>query len=99
MGQLTAHAHEGLTILSVIPEWITTGEISQLIGETQGWLVECERRGLVQVGDGFVKFQHELIRRAVEQTLTPSERVALNAKVLQSLPGDTDPARMVHHCG
>ena len=97
VGKLTAHAHEGLTILSVIPERITTEEISQLIGGTQGWLVECERRGLVEVGDGFVRFQHELIRRAVEQTLTPSEKVALNAMVLQSLPRDTDPARMVHH--
>jgi DNA-binding CsgD family transcriptional regulator/tetratricopeptide (TPR) repeat protein len=52
---------------------------------------------LLEVGGEFVAFRHELIRRAVEASLTRSERVATNRGVLELLPPDTDPARLVHH--
>ncbi len=97
VAKLTTEAHEALRILSVIPERVPTAEISELVGETAGWLAECEQRGLLEVDGGFTAFRHGLIRRAVQGSLTGSERVAINTVVLQSLPEDTDPARMVHH--
>jgi len=97
VGKLSSGAQEMLRILSVIPERIPRGEVSQLARGAEAWLPECERRGLLDVGDEVVTFRHELIRRAVEESLTKSERVATNRIVLEALPADTDPARLVHH--
>ncbi len=95
--KLSPEAYETLRILSVIPDEIPREEVSHLTGVTEGGLVECERRGLLEVGDEFVVFRHELIRRAVEATLTETEREALNRTMLDVLAADTDPARLVHH--
>jgi len=95
--KLSADAHEMLRILSVIPEPIPTETVSRLTGFEESRLVECERRGLLLVRGEFVAFRHELIRRAVEASLTISEGVAFNRKVLEQLPPETDPARLIHH--
>ncbi len=95
--KLSADAHEMLRTLSVIPEPIPTETVARLTGLVESRLVECERRGLLFVSDEFVAFRHELIRRAVEASLTISEGVALNRKVLEQLPPETDPALLIHH--
>jgi DNA-binding CsgD family transcriptional regulator/tetratricopeptide (TPR) repeat protein len=60
---------------------------------------ECLARGvLTAVPDGLA-YRHELLRRAVEEELSPVRRAALHARVLAALtdrPG-VDPARLVHH--
>jgi DNA-binding SARP family transcriptional activator len=62
-------------------------------------MVEAEHSGeLVGDADG-VSFRHELARRAVESSLTPTERVAAHRDVLDVLwavPG-VSKARLVHH--
>jgi len=97
VGKLSSEARELLRVLSVIPERVSRGEVSQLTGGADAELGECERRGLLEFGDEFLAFRHELIRRAVEASLTTSERMALNRTVLEVLPPGTDAARLVHH--
>jgi len=97
VGKLSPEAQELLRILSVIPERISREEVSQLTRGADVGLGETERRGLLEVGEEFVAFRHDLIRRAVEASLTTGEMVALNRTVLEALPSDTDPARLVHH--
>jgi DNA-binding CsgD family transcriptional regulator/tetratricopeptide (TPR) repeat protein len=61
---------------------------------------ECLARGiLVATPDGGLAFRHELLRRAVEESLSPVRRAALHAGVLATLAArpDVDPARLVHH--
>ena len=53
---------------------------------------------LVPSGDG-VAFRHELLRTAVERSMSPTRRAAMNARVLaglEAVPG-TDPGVLVHH--
>ncbi|MEE9179005.1 MAG: AAA family ATPase [Acidimicrobiia bacterium] len=95
--KLSSEAHEMLKTLSVIPERISRLEVMRLTVGDEGLLAECERRGLLDVGAEFVAFRHELIRRAVEASLTISESVATNRRVLEVLPPETDPARLFHH--
>ena len=95
--KLSPQAHQMLKTLSVVPERVSRAEVVLLTGGDESRLVECERRGLLVVGAEFVSFRHELIRRAVEASLTISERVATNRKVLEVLPPETDLARLVHH--
>ena len=95
--KLSPEAHEMLQTLSVIPERIPRLEVLRLTGRAENQLAECEGRGLLEVGDDFVVFRHELIRQAVEASLTRTERVNANRAVLEILPPETDLARLVHH--
>jgi DNA-binding CsgD family transcriptional regulator len=60
---------------------------------------ECLSRGVLTHVDGDLTYRHELLRRAVEESLSPVRRAALHRRVLAALrdrPG-VDPARLVHH--
>jgi DNA-binding CsgD family transcriptional regulator len=60
---------------------------------------ECVDAGvLVRQGDG-VAYRHELLRTAVERTLSPARRAALHARILSALSEreGIDPGRLVHH--
>jgi len=97
-GKLSRKALEALKTLSVIPQRVSMLEVRRLIGPGK-WLGECEQRGLLRVDDEVVVFSHELIRRAVERSLTTIERMAANRSIFEALPPETDPARLVHHAG
>jgi DNA-binding CsgD family transcriptional regulator len=97
VGRLQPEGRQLLKLLSVIPERISRNDLSQLVDGANVGLEQIERRDLLEIGDELVGFRHDLIRRAVESSLTASERVALNRLVLEGLPYGTDPARLVHH--
>jgi DNA-binding CsgD family transcriptional regulator/tetratricopeptide (TPR) repeat protein len=61
-------------------------------------LDECLQRGLIEFNEHTVWYRHELVRGAMEGSLTPARRRELNAFVLDvlSLRG-ADTARIVHH--
>ncbi|WP_037943941.1 helix-turn-helix transcriptional regulator, partial [Streptomyces sp. NRRL WC-3774] len=62
-------------------------------------LAAAEQRGLLTVTPERVAFRHELIRRAVADSLPAARRIGLNRAVLTALvarPG-SDAARIVHH--
>lgn len=86
-----------LMTLSVIPERIERREALRLTGGSETQVAELERLGLLEVEGETVAFLHELIRRAIEASMTESDRITANREVLELLPSDVDPARLVHH--
>ena len=97
VGRLSIMARQMLRHMSAIPERSTTGELEALIGSAESQLAECERLGLLDVDGHTVAFRHDLIRRAIEASLTASEAMEIHRTLLDVLPADTDPARLVHH--
>ncbi|GIH20530.1 helix-turn-helix transcriptional regulator [Rugosimonospora africana] len=88
-------ARELARLVSVIP---TRAEPAVLIGR-EAAVEGCIAAGvLVPAGDG-VAYRHELLRRAVEESLSPVSRAALHREALGLLAGvdGIDPARLVHH--
>ncbi|MGR6920358.1 LuxR C-terminal-related transcriptional regulator [[Actinomadura] parvosata] len=88
-------ARELARLVSVLP---TRADAAVVAGAAD--LVEtCVDAGvLVPSGDG-VAFRHELLRGAVEESLSPARRAAAHRRVLGVLartPG-VDPGRLVHH--
>jgi DNA-binding SARP family transcriptional activator/DNA-binding CsgD family transcriptional regulator/tetratricopeptide (TPR) repeat protein len=57
----------------------------------------CLSRGVLVVSGDRVAYRHELLRRAVEESLSPVRRAELHAAVLAALDGTADPARLMHH--
>jgi DNA-binding CsgD family transcriptional regulator/tetratricopeptide (TPR) repeat protein len=80
-------------------------------GRTESWLLEhgaksdeaaiegCLSIGLLRHDDGSIGFRHELVRRALEDTLAPRRRQQLHARVLETLETrpDIPAARLAHH--
>lgn len=86
-----------LNILSVIPDRIERSEAIRLTQGSEPHVAEFERLGILQPKGETIAFRHELIRRAIEISMTDGDRISANRVVLELLPTDIDPARLVHH--
>jgi len=96
--RMSPSAREMLNLLSVIPKSVSKEELQRLVREdVDQSIAECEQRGLLDVDNESIGFRHELLRQAVETSLTANERIALNQTVLDALPQDVDPAHLAHH--
>ena len=96
VGKLSIASQEMLKLFSVIPEAIDTPVALSIVGVDEDRLDECEQRGLLECGPEIVEFRHDLIRRAVESSMTTAERMAKNRMALEVLPKDTHPCLLVH---
>jgi DNA-binding CsgD family transcriptional regulator/tetratricopeptide (TPR) repeat protein len=83
--------------LAVVPAEVPSALLAVLV-EDPAVLEPAERRGIVLSSYGGVRFRHELARRAVEEALPGSRRIALHRRVLAALAdAGADPSRLVHH--
>ncbi len=84
--------------------------VSVVPGQTERWLLEefsdygpealdeCRQRGLIEFDSVAAWYRHELVRGAMEQSLTPSRRRELNEFAIEVLVSrNADIARIVHH--
>ncbi|WP_030661169.1 ATP-binding protein [Streptomyces cellulosae] len=96
---LDAAALAALERLAIVPSAVERPLVDALLTEGVAVLAPAEQRGLLTVTPERVAFRHELIRRAVADSLPAARRIELNRTVLAALvtrPG-TDAARLLHH--
>ncbi|MCM4080427.1 ATP-binding protein [Paractinoplanes hotanensis] len=95
LATLTPPAREVAHLVSVVPSRAGL----ELLGNRLAEVDECLDRGVLTARGNGVAFRHELLRRAVEESLSPVRRQALHAEILSVLEaaGSVDPARLVHH--
>lgn len=89
---------EALCRLAVVPARIERWLAGELVDGGQQTWSPAEHAGLLDGNATHVWFRHELVRRAVEQTMTASERVGAHgavARLLHERGGEA--ARVVHH--
>ncbi|WLW57100.1 helix-turn-helix transcriptional regulator [Streptomyces sp. YU58] len=90
---------DALEQLAVVPSAVERPLVDALLTDGVAVLAAAEQRGLLAVDPERVAFRHELIRRAVADSLPAARRIDLDRKVLAALvarPG-ADTARIVHH--
>lgn len=95
LATLTPSAREVAHLISVVPSRAGL----ELLGDRLTEVDECLARGVLTASGRGVAFRHELLRRAVEESLSPVRRQALHAEILaahENHPG-ADPAWLVHH--
>src|SRR5215218_6479994 len=88
-----------LELLSVVPGRAERWLAERLGGDASAALDEAERRGVLEADPAAVWFRHELARRAIEQELSATTRVACHRRVLAALaeqPG-VELSRLAHH--
>jgi DNA-binding CsgD family transcriptional regulator len=85
--------------LAVVPSTVDRWLVDRLVPGGVAVLAAAEQYGLVAVTPARVAFRHELIRRALADSLSAAHRIALNQRVLAALL-DREPldlAAIVHH--
>jgi tetratricopeptide (TPR) repeat protein len=82
----------------VVPNRVATSLLDAVRPEWAAAAEEPERRALLEVHPRFLRFRHELARKAVRSGLPIAARRRLHAEVLAALlAAEADPADLVHH--
>ncbi len=99
--RLGAAAQAVVRLASTVPTRIEATLVDALLAPSAAVLDECLNCGLLNAADGSYFFRHELVRVAIEASLSPPTARALHADVLRALerPGQAAAslARRVHH--
>jgi DNA-binding CsgD family transcriptional regulator/tetratricopeptide (TPR) repeat protein len=99
--RLTYAAREVLEAVAVVPPHAELWLLDALVPASIDRLEECLVSGMLRAERGRVSFRHELARLAIEESLPPSDRVALHRRTLEALQepphGPPDLARLAHH--
>ncbi|WP_433790273.1 ATP-binding protein [Actinoplanes sp. CA-252034] len=92
---LPAPARELARLVAVIPTRAETAVLGGFGAEVQ----QCLDSGVLTRSGNGVAYRHELLRRVVEESLSPVARVALHRRALDLLErvDGIDPARLAHH--
>lgn len=95
---LSPQARDVLSVISVVPGRAERALVGMCLGADPPGLDECEADGLLEIDSTAVRFRHELVRRAVEATLSSPDRRRINQLVLDALTRmSAEPHRLVHH--
>lgn len=94
-------AREAAHLVSIVPG----STRSAWVGGMADAVDECLAGGVLVNAGGAIAFRHELLRRAVEESLSPVRRAELHATMLSTLEGSgegspgngDDIARLAHH--
>ena len=99
--RLGAAAQAVVRLAATVPTRIEAALVDALLAPSAAVLDECLDCGLLNAADGGYAFRHELVRVAIETSLSPPTARALHADVLRALqqPGHAGVslARRVHH--
>ncbi|MFF1680575.1 AAA family ATPase [Streptomyces sp. NPDC058256] len=90
---------DALEQLAVVPSAVERPLFKALLTDNVAELAAAEQRGLMVVTPERAGFRHELIRRAIADSLPAARRIELNRSVLAALVAapDSDSSRIVHH--
>jgi DNA-binding CsgD family transcriptional regulator len=93
--RLSPPARDVARLVSVIP----TRTDATILVDVEEAVDECLSAGMLVARGDAVAYRHELLRRAVEGSLSPARRAAQHRHALSLLAGvdGIDPARLVHH--
>ena len=99
--RLSEGALDLLDAVAVVPGSIEIWLLEELAGDDFAHLAECLASGMLIPSGAGLGFRHELARLAIEQSLTPDRRIALNERVLRALAArpeaKQDVSALAHH--
>ena len=101
VARLSASAMSVVEAASIAPPSLDAELTLAVCGEAADSVDECLASGVLQQVTGGIAFRHELARVTIEESLSPTRRLALHRAVLLALTDSTrgaaDLARLAHH--
>jgi DNA-binding CsgD family transcriptional regulator/tetratricopeptide (TPR) repeat protein len=96
-GRLSSEARRVVEAGAVIGQRFAPSVLQAVMPDSGSAVEEALARG-VMVGEGtMLGFRHELIREAIEDSISPFRRAELHARVVAALAGAGVNARLAHH--
>lgn len=99
-GRLSAAARGVVEAAAVIGQRFDHALLEAVVPGCADAIEEALRRGVLVAEDGRLGFRHELIREAIEASVSPPRRARLHERVVAALAGEargSDHARLAHH--
>jgi DNA-binding CsgD family transcriptional regulator/tetratricopeptide (TPR) repeat protein len=99
-GRLSLAARRVVDAAAVVGQRFEAGLLRSLVGDCADAVDEALARGVLVADGTALGFRHELIREALEESISPTRRAELHAQVwtaLSALPHRADNARLAHH--
>lgn len=99
VGRLGRDARRIVDAAAVIGQHFDPSLLEALVGSSEAAVEESLSRGVLVADGPVLGFRHELIREAIEESISPPRRAELHARVASVLaeqPG-ADNARLAHH--
>jgi DNA-binding CsgD family transcriptional regulator/tetratricopeptide (TPR) repeat protein len=99
LARLTADGKAAVHAAAVIGARVEPALLAAVVPGQEQLLDECLQSGILIPDGAALQFRHELVRMAVDASLSPHRKVELHAKLLAALEaaGDADPAVLAHH--
>lgn len=95
--RLSDRGRLALQVLSVVPAGAAPALARALFADDPTALDEAEQSGLLEAGADRIRFRHELGRRTIEESLSFSQRLECNQRVLDALIATgADATTLVH---
>jgi len=97
--RLSQSARDIAEMVAVVPGRTEAWLLEQALHLNEQDIEECGGIGLVRSGDGSLSYRHELVRRAIELSLSQIRLKSLHARVLAVLASrpSVGAARLAHH--
>ena len=98
--RLSASGRAVVDAAAVLGHRFAPGLLERVAPDSRDAVDEALARGVIVSDGGLLGFRHELIREAVEKSMSPLGRAELHARAFEALAarrGTTDHARLAHH--
>ncbi|MGA3155936.1 MAG: AAA family ATPase [Steroidobacteraceae bacterium] len=98
-GRLSPSARDIAEMVCVVPGRAETWLVEQALHLNEQDIEDCAAIGMARSEDATLAYRHELVRRAIEQSLSPLRLCNLHSRVLAALATrpDIPAARLAHH--
>ena len=101
VARLSPEARRVAELVAAVPGHTEPWMIQAVLQASDAAVEECALSGMMRNADDSLAFRHELSRRAVESSLTPSQARSLHQQILQALRSkdrrEASESRLVHH--
>lgn len=101
VARLSPEARRVAELTSAVPGHAEAWLIRAVLNASDAAIEECSQSGMARNPDESLSFRHELSRRAVEDSMTPTQARSIHAQILQALTAhersDVAESRLVHH--
>ena len=101
VARLSPEARRVAELVAAVPGHTRLWLIEAMLQASDAAIEECRFGGLMRNADQSLAFRHELARRAVEDSLTPTQARSLHTRVLEVLRNrdrrEVGESRLVHH--
>jgi DNA-binding CsgD family transcriptional regulator len=100
VGRLGPAAQAVVRAAAVMGQRFDLGLLDAVAPDSADAIEQALDRGVLVAEGGVLGFRHELIREALEASISPPRRAELHARVLAAMagrPGQVDNARLAHH--